>query len=91
MKLRLCGKSPLGGRSSRMSGIGTKRTWASAPHMSVFANKADIPFCTAYVRLWPEADIGFHERRVLLPTQTENQTGGDASVDWGGMIKIKYR
>ena len=27
-----------------MSAIGTKRTWASAPHMSAFGGKADIAF-----------------------------------------------
>jgi hypothetical protein len=42
MKLRLCGRSPLGGRSSRMSAIGTKRTYRVALHMSAFGGKADI-------------------------------------------------
>ena len=30
-----------------MSAIGTKRTSASALHMSAFGGKADMPFCTA--------------------------------------------
>ena len=34
-----------------MSAYGTKRTSASAPHMSAFGGKADMAFCTAYVRL----------------------------------------
>ena len=28
--------------SGAMSAIGTKRTWASAPHMSAFGGKADM-------------------------------------------------
>ena len=28
------------------SAISTKQTWASAPHMSAFGGKADMPFCT---------------------------------------------
>jgi hypothetical protein len=34
-----------------MSAFGTKQTWASALHMSAIGGKADIPFCTANVRL----------------------------------------
>jgi hypothetical protein len=34
-----------------MSAIGTKRTSLVAPHMSAFGCKADMPFCTANVRL----------------------------------------
>ena len=34
-----------------MSAIGTKRTSLVALHMSAFGGKADMPFCTAYVRL----------------------------------------
>jgi hypothetical protein len=37
--------------NGEMSAIGPKQTWASAPHMSAFGGKADMPFCTAYVRL----------------------------------------
>jgi hypothetical protein len=33
------------------SAIGTKRTSACALHMSAFGGKADIPSCTANVRL----------------------------------------
>ena len=33
-----------------MSAIGTKRTSASALHMSAFGGKADMTFCTANVR-----------------------------------------
>ena len=29
---------------------GTKRTYRVAPHMSAIGGKADMPFCTAYVR-----------------------------------------
>jgi hypothetical protein len=47
-RLRLCdlvkGRKP-------MSAIGTKRTWACALQMSAIGGKADMPFCTAYVRL----------------------------------------
>ena len=32
-----------------MSAIGTKQIWASAPHISAFGCKADMPFCTANV------------------------------------------
>ncbi|MFZ1067886.1 MAG: ABC transporter substrate-binding protein, partial [Pseudolabrys sp.] len=32
-----------------MSAIGTKRTWAVAPHMSAFGVRADISFCAAHV------------------------------------------
>src|SRR5262249_41743634 len=34
----------------QMSAFGPKQTWASALHMSAFGGKADMPFCTAYVR-----------------------------------------
>ena len=34
-----------------MSAIGTKRTSLVALHMSAFGGKADMPFCTAHVRL----------------------------------------
>jgi len=34
-----------------MSAIGPKRTWARALQMSASEGKADMPFCTAYVRL----------------------------------------
>ena len=34
-----------------MSAIGTKRTFLVALHMSAFGGKADMPFCTANVRL----------------------------------------
>ena len=34
-----------------MSAIGTKRTLACALQMSAIGGKADMPFCTAYVRL----------------------------------------
>ena len=34
-----------------MSAIGTKRTLRVAPHMSAIGGKADMPFCTANVRL----------------------------------------
>jgi hypothetical protein len=34
-----------------MSAIGTKQTSPSALHMSAFGGKADMPFCTANVRL----------------------------------------
>ena len=34
-----------------MSAIGTKRTWACALQMSAIGGKADMPFCTANVRL----------------------------------------
>ena len=34
-----------------MSAIGTKRTSIVALHMSAIGGKADMPFCTAYVRL----------------------------------------
>jgi len=33
-----------------MSAIGTKRTPASAPHMSACGGKADMTFCDANVR-----------------------------------------
>ena len=33
-----------------MSAIGTKRTSLVAPHMSAIGCKADMAFCTAYVR-----------------------------------------
>ena len=33
-----------------MSAIGTKRTLASAPHMSAFGGKADIPRCPGHAR-----------------------------------------
>ena len=33
-----------------MSAIGTKRTSLVALNMSAFGGKADMPFCTAYVR-----------------------------------------
>ena len=32
-----------------MSAIGTKRTWASALHMSAFGGRADMTYCTAHV------------------------------------------
>ena len=35
---------------SRMSAIGTKRTYRVAPHMSAIGGKADMPFCAAHVR-----------------------------------------
>ena len=35
---------------AEMSAIGTKRTSASALHMSAFGGKADMAFCTANVR-----------------------------------------
>jgi hypothetical protein len=41
-----------------MSAIGTKRTFRVVPHMSANGGKADMPFCTANVRLWPKADMG---------------------------------
>src|SRR6185437_7208554 len=34
-----------------MSAFGTKRTWACALQMSAIGGKADMPFCTANVRL----------------------------------------
>jgi hypothetical protein len=33
-----------------MSANGPKQTWTSAPHMSAFGGKADMPFCAAHVR-----------------------------------------
>jgi hypothetical protein len=36
---------------SVMSAFGPKQTCTSAAHMSAFGGKADITFCTAYVRL----------------------------------------
>jgi hypothetical protein len=33
-----------------MSAFGPKQTWASALHMSAIEGKADMTFCTAYVR-----------------------------------------
>ena len=33
------------------SAIGTKQTCRVAPHMSAFGVRADMPFCTANVRL----------------------------------------
>ena len=32
-----------------LSAIGTKRTSASAPHMSAFGGKADMTYCAAHV------------------------------------------
>ena len=51
--------------------------------MSAIGTKRTSPSCAAHVRFWGKAD--------MLWTRNENQTGGDASVDCGGMIKIKYR
>ena len=33
-----------------MSAFGTKRTWACALQMSAIGGKADMLYCTAYVR-----------------------------------------
>ena len=35
----------------RLSAVGTKRTSLFASHMPALGGKADIPFCSAYVRL----------------------------------------
>ena len=40
-----------------MSAFGTKRTCASALHMSAIGGKADIAFCGAHVGFFPVADV----------------------------------
>ena len=74
-----------------MSAIGTKRTWASALHMSAFGGKADIALLHCKCPLMTQSGHRLSRVSRPLPTRNKNQTGGDASVDWGGMIKIKYR
>jgi hypothetical protein len=40
-----------------MSAIGPKQTSLAAPHMCAFGGKADMTFCTAYVRCFLFAKV----------------------------------
>ena len=71
---------------SVMSAIGTKRTWASALHMSAFGVTADMTYrrrtsafgvtadmtyCGAHVRFWHKADIwSAPEDQACLPSRS---------------------
>jgi hypothetical protein len=45
--------------NGRMSAIGPKQTWPSAPHMSAFGGKADMTVCeNPLSRIGGKADMG---------------------------------
>jgi (4S)-4-hydroxy-5-phosphonooxypentane-2,3-dione isomerase len=48
-----------------MSAFGPKRTCAGALHMSAFGGKADMPFCTAYVRAFHPKPLNFTKGKAI--------------------------
>ena len=65
-----------------MSAIGTKRTYRVALHMSAFEGKADMPFCTAYVRFLTQS--GHYpvilERTYEILSSTVRLTGAQGAL-----------
>ena len=56
--------------------------------MSAFGGKADMPFCTAYVRSWHKADIGVRCTCLLLTQSGHSARRLERSLDLGRQ-KIK--
>jgi hypothetical protein len=71
----------IGGGTQSISAYGPKQTWASAPHMSAFGDKADMTLCgNPLLRsLLGVSGHGLLQRKCPLMTQSGHETALDCA------------